>query len=933
MFSEESVGNDAGKHNFNVLNLEANICNLQGILLDPQKPGFQSADHYLNRLTPLQQFGLTPRYDNASTVVRGLSAYWGLHDFTLVYPNNLTTTESAAVVYATINTPITQLKAMTLSYLNQSFSASRFIEGATANICIFLYNTEADPQHLQQLLKQTSDGNFSYTNRTVNVKVTRDSVYIVEGKTFQYKNVGGQWVFNKILQGPITPTDYPAVTNNNTITPLVSTTPNIYTTETTTQTLTSTIKTTVQTSTTPTLTSVTTTTLTPAGSSITITTTDSSGKTVSTTNTIPTISIISPSAVYLDIKESVFNYSVESSLKKILGTSFLSDTKCDVFVNVYPNIIIGSSDATNPSFTTGSLPSKYTVYLNNNGSIVGAGGKGGNGQNTRNLIVKIGLGLNDGQKGGTAIRAISTLVISNSGRICGGGGGGAGGNNIVYPDLPFHLGPNHIATVDGDIYFGGGGGGGAGSVPGKGGSNGIVTAGYNSKLTAEKQTPAKNSDNRIYAYDGTSLLGGKGVVGKKPTLDSYTTDRDMDYALYQNVGFDGGDLGQSGVGIESWPAYLQNPTFVFPKPGEAGDYIEGKQNVSWINLGEVKGLSSDLRAYTITSSTSSSVTNPNSNQTSVTTSLPTSLTLTISSNTNNYSVENVLKKNYNITSSNSYKTSVTVNVLSGVIVGSTNSLAPAFTTGSLNPNISVNLIVNEGAIIVGAGGNGGDGVDAIDAIKNGMDYGFYAGERYQGKDGGTAIQALTNMTVENYGYICGGGGGGGGGWPYQDVVYSGYVNNQAWGGGGGGGAGYVSGTGGARGLTIFDPKKHLYSQQIKSGRDGGIFNDTKTLLTAGGGIAGAGWRGWNDPVPDGNGGISHFVEDGGGLGGNGGAVGQPGKVSPGFDRGIYTVRGTSLATGNYQPNVIFTGGLAGAYIDGNHFINWKNLGNVLGRAI
>jgi hypothetical protein len=117
--------------------------------------------------------------------------------------------------------------------------------------------------------------------------------------------------------------------------------------------------------------------------------------------------------------------------------------------------------------------------------------------------------------------------------------------------------------------------------------------------------------------------------------------------------------------------------------------------------------------------------------------------INITSNVNDYNLYNeLIATGWNGTKR--LKVFVTIN--SGVTVGSTSTLTPAFLVSALRDTDFVQ-ITNNGNIF-GAGGAGGDSF----ANSNGA----------SGSPGGTALRTLSNIRVVNNGIIGGGGGGGGG---------------------------------------------------------------------------------------------------------------------------------------------------------------------------
>jgi hypothetical protein len=171
---------------------------------------------------------------------------------------------------------------------------------------------------------------------------------------------------------------------------------------------------------------------------------------------------------------------------------------------------------------------------------------------------------------------------------------------------------------------------------------------------------------------------------------------------------------------------------------------------------------------------------------------------------------------------------VTCTVQSGITVGSSSTLTPAFDTGSWPSGVTLVLVVN--GLIVGRGGSGGGGSDTSGGGP--------------GDPGGLALKVTEAIELEvAAGAIWAGGGGGGGG-----AAGAGEA-----GGGGGGGAGDAPGNAGS---STDHPGN---AGTVSSGGGGG---------SAGGGSSGAGGSGGGPALAGSRGG------DGlSGQGGNGGPAG------------------------------------------------------------
>jgi hypothetical protein len=152
---------------------------------------------------------------------------------------------------------------------------------------------------------------------------------------------------------------------------------------------------------------------------------------------------------------------------------------------------------------------------------------------------------------------------------------------------------------------------------------------------------------------------------------------------------------------------------------------------------------------------------------------------------------------------------------------SENFILGSMTTGSGWPaGATINLYVQPGAKILGAGGRGGSGGSAIATVElknRALSYPPFSEPYFvitantttsptTGTAGGTALEILHPVNITNYGIIGGGGGGAGGSAGAAAAFtfapeYKGYQTTLAaiGGHGGGGGAGYPGGTGGRAG--------------------------------------------------------------------------------------------------------------------------------------
>lgn len=278
---------------------------------------------------------------------------------------------------------------------------------------------------------------------------------------------------------------------------------------------------------------------------------------------------------------------------------------------------------------------------------------------------------------------------------------------------------------------------------------------------------------------------------------------------------------------------------------------------------------------------------------------PTEWPIVISGSTNNVNADDLFHNEYP-----DYEPQpgdkITIIVKSNVVIGSTSTASVSlhmFFEYETDRGASLNLIIESGALIVGAGGNGGNGADSgvgLDFPEVYMEWGT-AG---RGNDGGHAIYSANNVTIDNHGTIAGGGGGGGGGGAGTDL------DNQvdAYGGsGGGGGAGYTVGQGGAAGNAYQVPESG-YSDDLYDGYAG------------------------SDGTNSANGGGAGAIEYGpyGSYGGAGGGWGQAGSAGT---AGRYDHGGAGVSAGGDGA----AGGAAGlAVIIGVGTVTWITQGTIYG---
>lgn len=250
----------------------------------------------------------------------------------------------------------------------------------------------------------------------------------------------------------------------------------------------------------------------PGSTTLTFTSSSCAVPGVYNVQVVASIGSLTTSTTYvLTVAPSVINITTSSQNVNLHTLAGLPPCPIDLTVNISAGVTIGSSSTAQPSLNTGPFASGSNITINNNGTIAGRGGNGGD-QSGHNLT---SCPNKDGQPGGNAVNiGCQGVVINNNGVIGGGGGGGGAGAGLS--------GGNPCTA----FRAGSGGGGGAGSLPGNGGNNGAPSgcqAGAN----------------------GTLLLGGAGGTNNCPVNCTIIF---VNFGPYRpGAGGNGGNLGQPGA--------------------------------------------------------------------------------------------------------------------------------------------------------------------------------------------------------------------------------------------------------------------------------------------------------------------------------------------------------------------------------------------------
>jgi hypothetical protein len=250
-------------------------------------------------------------------------------------------------------------------------------------------------------------------------------------------------------------------------------------------------------------------------------------------------------------KSTQFNYVISSNTANInLRSAALSagwNGTSKVVATINAGVVVFSTSTGSYAMTVnGSFPNG--VDLINNGTILGAGGAGGN---------VTSCSPNPGSSGGPALLVQSAVTINNgSGRIAGGGGGGGGGAG-AFLCTSFNKG----SCTSGFSVQGGSGGGGIGNGPaGVCGACGGC-AGNNNGGAGTLTSAGSASGGSTCGYGWIGAGGAGGTFGSAGSAGA-------------NTAGPGGPGSSGGTGAAG---------------GAAGACLVGNSNITWTAFGTRNG--------------------------------------------------------------------------------------------------------------------------------------------------------------------------------------------------------------------------------------------------------------------------------------------------------------------------------------------------------
>jgi hypothetical protein len=230
----DCIGDSVGKHNFNFLSLDSNICNLSSTFYNipyNYKKLFLEYESYIPTLTAAYNeynSGSMFRYDLCETTVNLMSSFWGKHEFTVSLNTNISfdydpnfiglITNNLSIPLADRKNNFITLEKKCTEYLNVNFNPTTFLKNTTAHViaCYFSniqYKDGTTTPNMSSVVSFTPNINIdafqtiNFTNNNGNLSkfieynVTKPSVHISGFYIFSYANLGSgnKWALIRVL--------------------------------------------------------------------------------------------------------------------------------------------------------------------------------------------------------------------------------------------------------------------------------------------------------------------------------------------------------------------------------------------------------------------------------------------------------------------------------------------------------------------------------------------------------------------------------------------------------------------------------------------------------------------------------------------------------------------------------------------------------------
>lgn len=205
----ECVGDSIAKHNYNVLSIDAKVCNLSSSffnITDNYKKYFDDYVSYIPELTAAYgEYNNKSiyRYKIADATVKTMSPYWNKHEFTVQLNTNISLNFNTNQIGNYLRSDFNTLCSACFNYLNYNYPASSFMDPTTAHVIGFFFSS-IQPNINSHVTVNALPTEFSENERTMNVYFNKQSINLMGMYIFSFTNsiIKNSWLLAKIRPNP-----------------------------------------------------------------------------------------------------------------------------------------------------------------------------------------------------------------------------------------------------------------------------------------------------------------------------------------------------------------------------------------------------------------------------------------------------------------------------------------------------------------------------------------------------------------------------------------------------------------------------------------------------------------------------------------------------------------------------------------------------------
>jgi hypothetical protein len=204
--SKDCVGDSVAKHNYNILALDAKVCNLSSLFYnvdDSYDKHIIGFNDYIPKLySSYQLYNTTSmyRYKTNTVTTQVMSSYWNKHEFTVQLNTNISLSYSNVLIGNYIRTDFDMLCAACSNYLNTNFPVVSYTLPTTAHVIGFHF-TSIQPSLSDHVIIKSNPIQYTDQLRTMDIRFSKDPICLSGMFIFSYANdiIRNRWLLARVF--------------------------------------------------------------------------------------------------------------------------------------------------------------------------------------------------------------------------------------------------------------------------------------------------------------------------------------------------------------------------------------------------------------------------------------------------------------------------------------------------------------------------------------------------------------------------------------------------------------------------------------------------------------------------------------------------------------------------------------------------------------